>query len=109
MDRIKRILIQYLVKDLLCAVPEDDLLLITTTGWLKNKRKLSGEEVAFLKEEAKIIKESLLWKVMNDELRYQANLRMFEKGQIPENTTFGRAMLYNQELMREYVERISSL
>ena len=109
MRKLKAQFIQYLVKNLLVGVNEDDILQITSLGWFLNKRKLTPEEVAFLKEEAKSIQESSLWGLMHKDVRYMANLRMFEKGLVPENTLFGRAMLYDLELLRQYVDRFTNL
>lgn len=106
---MKRKFIQYLVKKLLKAVNEDDILRITNKGWLKGKRRLSDEEIEFLKEEAKALEESVLWKTMCDELRWLASLRMFEQSATEKNSEFGRAMLYNLEMQKKFIENCSKL
>jgi len=106
---LKERLIQHLVKNLLVAVMEDDILRITSRGWFKGNRKLTEEEVTFLKDGAKEFSDSIIWQYMKNELRWVANLRMFEKGQVPENTIFGRAMLYNLEVMEKFLENCKKL
>lgn len=101
--------IQYIVKDLLAAITEKDILTVTNKGWYTGSRKLTQEEVAQLKEECQGLKESVLWKLMSNEIRYLANLQMFEKGIDRENTVFGRAMLYNLELLDKFIDRCSNL
>lgn len=103
----KKKLIQYLVKNLLAGVTIEDILTTTNTGWYLKGRKLTPEEVTQLKEEAHSFKDSVLWSVMLNEIRYLANLRMFEQAIVPENTVFGRAMLYNIEILEKFINRVS--
>src|SRR5687768_15711386 len=107
--KLQKWCINYLTRNLLVGITEKDILAITNKGWFMEKRKLSPEEVVFLKEEAEALKKSLLWKLMADDLRWQANLRMFEKSAEGGNSVFGRAMLYNVEVIRQYLERVIKL
>lgn len=106
---MRRKLIQYLVRNLLAAITEDDILTVTNKGWFYHKRKLTPEEVTQLQEEARSFKGSVLWNYMSNEVRYLANLQMFEKGISAENTVFGRAMLYNLQLLQQFLDRCSKL
>jgi len=105
MKWLRHKLIQHLVRNLLAAISPDDILTLTNRGWFYGGRKLTPEEVVQFKEEAKAFGDSILWRIMTSEIRYQANLRMFEKG-IGENTVFGRAMLYNLELLEQFIRNI---
>lgn len=109
MEVIKRKLVQYLVKNLLASVNEDDILTIANRGWFINNRKLTDMEVDQLKEEATALHNSVLWKMMSSEIRYIANLSMFEKALKPESTVFGRAMLYDLQLLEKFIERCRKL
>ena len=103
MQFLRRKLIQYLVRNLLAAIPEEAVLTVSNRGWFLNKRKLSPEEVAHLAETCRSFQESEVWKLVHNEIRYLANLQMFEKGIKEENTVFGRAMLYNLEIMEKFL------
>ena len=107
--KLRKWLIQYLTKHLLAAVTEEDILTITNKRVLVGKRRLSEEEVAFIKEEAKALEESILWKMMVTELRWMANLRMFEKSAEGGNSTFGRAMLYSLHNMQVFIDNCKKL
>lgn len=109
MGRLKRLLIQYLVKNLLKALTEEDIITMTNRGWFLKNRKLSGEEVTQIKEEAHSFGQSVLWKLIANEIRYDANLRMFEKSAEEGNSVFGRAMLYNLELIEKFINRCTKL
>jgi hypothetical protein len=109
MEVIKRKLVAYLVKNLLAAVSERDILTITNRGWFTHNRRLTEEEVNQLKDEARALKGSVLWTMMANEVRYLANINMFEKGDTPNATTFGRAMLYNLQLLEQFIDRCKKL
>ena len=109
MKWIRNKLIQYLTRNLLVAVTLDDILTITNRGVYIGKRKLTQEELMQIKDEAKQFQDSYTWKIMTRDVRYIANLRMFEQGIIPENTTFGRGMLYNLEIIEKFMQRVQNL
>jgi len=107
MKWLRHKLIQHLVRNKLAALTKEDILTITNRGLLLRGRKLAPEEIAQLKEEAKTFGDSLLWQLMTNEVRYHANLRMFEKG-IGENTVFGRAMLYDLDLLEQFITNVKN-
>lgn len=104
---MRKWLIQYLVRNLLAAVSINDLLTVTNHGLFIGGRKLSTDEEAQLISEAKSIKDSIVWQVMTNDIRYQANLLMFEKGTDGDKTMFGRAMLYNLEILEKFMSNVA--
>jgi hypothetical protein len=109
MNYLRKKIIQYLVKNLLVAVEEGDILTITNKGWFVHKRKLSEEEVIQLKEEAESLHHSVIWNMMANEIRFLANDRMFEKSAEEGNSVFGRAMLYNLQLLEKFINNCRKL
>jgi hypothetical protein len=78
---------------------------MTNRGWSYRGRRLSPEEVSQLKEEARTFGDSLLWQMISSEIKYVAQVRMFEKAAIElENTLFGRAMLYNIQIIETFIK-----
>ena len=104
MKKLKLKLIQYLVRNLLVALLPSDILTITNKGWYIRGRKLSEEEKIQLKEESESFSRSFLWELMSNEIRFLANDRMFEKSAVEGNSVFGRAMLYNLQLLDGFME-----
>lgn len=102
-------LVRYLTKNLLVAVTKEDVLTMTNRGWAYKGRRLSPEEVTQLKEEARTFGDSLLWRLMTQDIRYIANTSMFEKGVDRESTIFGRAMLYNLQILEDFITRSKQL
>lgn len=106
---MRRWLIRQLTKRLLVALTEEDVLMITNKGWFVKNHKLTPEEVSQLKDEVRGFKDSVLWKLMSNEIRLLANTQMFEKGISEKETMFGRAMLYNLQLLETFITRCTRL
>ena len=106
-NRIRNVLVNYLTRNLLQALTEEDILMLANKEIKLNGRKLSLEEVAQLKEECQEFGKSFLWKMMSREIRFQAGLRMFEHCKTPDDIIFGKAMLYDLDLLRKFMENLS--
>lgn len=105
MKYIKKRLIQYLTKNLLKAVNEDDILRITSEGYLLRKRKLSPEEVINIKEEAKSIVDSELWQMMMTELEYVAFIRG-RKAKTDDDNLACHYLFYNLDLLKSFMNNL---
>lgn len=108
MKWIKRKLVKYLTKNLLVALTDDDILLMTNKGWFLNKRKLSPEELGELKQEAMDFKKSALWQLMQRDLEYHAFLRG-RKAQTDEDNLACHYLFYNLDLIQQYINNCSKL
>lgn len=107
MKSLRMFIINYLVSHLLKAVTEDDILQRTNDGFLYHKRKLSPEEVARLKEEARSMQESFLWKLMTKEVEFMAFLTMTARAKTNDDIIFGKAVFYSVDLMKKFLEGLS--
>ena len=107
--RIKNWLINYLTGNLLKAVSEEDILRITNKGFFINKRKLTPEEIATLKDEADSLSNSFLWKIMTKDVEFMAFLQMSKQATKPDDIIFGKAMFYSLKILRDYLERLKTL
>jgi len=94
-----------LVKNLLKAVHEDELLTVTSRGWYVGKRRLQPDEVSLLKQEAKEFKGSYLWKLMSRDVKYMAYLRATNKARTSEDLLYSNAMYYNLELLETFITK----
>lgn len=105
--RIRHRLVQYLVKNLLKAITEDDILILSGKDFLLNKRKLTQDELVSLSDDAKHLSKSLLWKLISNDLRYSASMRMAEKAVNVDDIIFGKAMLFNLDQIKIFISRLS--
>ncbi len=108
-NKLRFWVLKRLTRGLLNAITEDDILQITSQGFLLNKRLLSPEEVSAIKEEAKLFGQSSLWRLMTREIGYLAKQSMFERAKTYDDLMFGKAMLYNLDLLRKFFERLKDL
>ena len=106
--KVKHYLINYLTNHLLKAVSEEDILQITEDGYLHKRRKLTPQEVATLKEEAKMMQDSFLWKLMTKEVEYMAFLRMTAHAKTNDDIVFGKAVYYSTDLLKKFLEGLSN-
>jgi|GEM_PF-4241909 len=109
MNYLKLKLIQYLVKNLLVAINADEIITFTNQGTYLKGRRLTNEEVFQLKDDANSFEKSFLWQVMTNEVRFLSNDRMFEKSAVEGNSVFGRAMLYNLNILEQFIKRCKNL
>lgn len=109
LKRLQHYLITKLTKHLLVYVSDEQLLQEINRKWILGKNALSQEEAMLLREEAQALKESLLWKMMQQELTWLSNQKMFEHARTENDMIFGKAMLYNQALQNKFIDRLSKL
>lgn len=109
MGRIKHLVINYLTKNLLKALTEEDVLHLAKGSYHLGNRTLTSEEVLMLKEEAEAFRKSLLYKVLRRKLIYEAMKRMSTMAQTDGDITFGKAMLYNEHITKKYLENIKDM
>ena len=102
---LRRTLIKFLTDKLLHAVTIDDLLRIEPDALYVGKRKLNREEVSELKAEAKNFEKSLLWRLMINNIYWDANFKMV-KG---DNSEFGRGQVYGIEIIQQFIEKLTLL
>lgn len=96
--------IGWLIKDLYNTIDSSDLL---------KRRKADGvilyrgtpldiSTVNEIKHQANTLKGWLLWEILSNEAKYVSNQRMFDKLIVPEDSIFGKALLY---LLVEVIEK----
>lgn len=104
--KVKHILINYLTRNLLKAVSEDQILQIVNREFLYNRRNLTPEEIQSLKEEAKILRESFLWKMMNKEVEFLAYQAMTSKAKTIDDIIWGKSIFYSVYLMNIFLNNL---
>ena|SRR3990167_10046167 len=101
--RITQFVINYLTRHLLHTVTEDDILQIANREYLYKNRKLNPEEIEMLKNEARALSESFLWKLMVKEAEYMAFISMTSHAKTSQDITWGKAIFYSVDLMKKFL------
>lgn len=95
---MKRRLANYLLKNVFNAITEDDVL-----PW----GEMTLAEKKMLIAEARMIKNSLLWKRIITQTKLRAQKQMFEGSKSWEDMFFGKATLYVIDLIDKRIKKIS--
>lgn len=109
-----KIIKNWLLKHLLCAVTEQDVLSILqdrlgkTIRLYLGKEQITDGEYLTLLEEAKFLEKTRLWSILTNSLAEQAKLRMFEQAKTSEDLYFGKAMLYCIDTQKKLIDRIKT-
>ena len=106
MKYFKRKLALYLTHHLLKMVNDDDILKITTEGYMLKNRKLTPEEVESIRDEAKSINDSELWHFMKTELEWIAFVKG-RKSVTAEDNLACHYMFYNLDMIQAFLNRLS--
>src|SRR3990167_11049233 len=103
----RKMLINYLVRKLVKPVSEEEVLLRAGKDYLLNSRKLPPEEVSTLQDEARAFRESLMWKLMKNELEYVAFRHITDMARTPEDILWGKAVFYASNLHQKFLDKLA--
>jgi len=112
---LQKNLIQFLVKDVFNTVSEDDLLRIERSSdprksdqWFHKGEVIPEAQVKILKAQAQTHKESLLWKILRDELLYQSYEKGFIKSKTEADIITGKLLKYLVDVIDSKLEAMRS-
>ena len=118
-NRLQRRLANWIVKDLFNGIDEDDILFINEVvdisgrrkieGVYLGKKKLDADTVEVLRENAERFNDSSLWELIKNQVKNEANLRMFKKGITADDILMGKCCLYVLDIIEKTVKKISRL
>lgn len=90
-------------------IDETEVLSLTNRGWYIGTRKLSPDEVADLKAEARDFKNSTLWQMMHRDIHYLAYLQATAKRHTEMDAIFAGAMYKNLEILEKFIKQCIAL
>jgi len=89
------------------AISEEEILTVTRNGYQIGNQILSDDQMKGLQSHASVVVQSDLWKYINNNLKYLANYRMYNGSKTVDDMVFGKAMLYNLEIINKLFKKIS--
>jgi len=109
---IKRYLQQkatdFITRRLLRSIRAEDVLRRGKDGIIRARgKKLSNEMVDQLQNEAEYIKNSITFQLLMDDMEYLAHQTMFEKSTSFDDMLFGKAMLYNIDVLKKKIDNLA--
>ena len=106
---LQRKFINLLTRHLFNGVTEHDILIIPKKGVIVYKgRVLTPEHSDKIKNDASIFANSVLWKHLRDDAKFQANKMMFEKSESAVDINNGKIMLYLLEVIDKKMRQLSN-
>lgn len=105
---MKKLLVQFLTKNLFRWVSEEDILEVRGKNIFHKGRPLPEEQTIQIVEQANLIRKSYLWKVLSDEIRFVAYLQ-FVQSRNYEETLSAKLLLRAEEIIRKKVEELGML
>ena len=109
MRKIKVWLLNKILKGLFNAVTENDILRYSNGKMYLGKNLLTDADRISITSGADNLKQMYVWQLLNTELKYLANKQMFEKSNSIDDIIFGKAMLYNLDLLEKKIDNLSKL
>lgn len=94
------------VADLFNTVGPEDILREENGKLLFEGRVLTDGEANLLKAEAAALMKSRLWKVLEREMQYQANKRMYVDSKSELDLIAGKLMVYHLDIMRTRMKKL---
>jgi hypothetical protein len=108
MSKLKLIAINWVVKNLLKSITEEDVLRPDKKGGIIYRgRTLSKEMCDRLQDEAEMLENSYTLKFILEDMEYLANKTMFEKSSKFDDLLFGKAMLYTIDVLKKKIHNLA--
>ena len=106
-SKFKHRILTEAVKKLFNTIGPDDILGVNEDGsWRFEGRDLLQVEVKELQEAGKQFSKSKLWKVLETELKYQANKKMFMESQSDMDLVAGKLLLFLTDVIKTRLKRM---
>jgi len=72
-------------------------------------KPMPDENFEQLKADARTFRDSAIWQVIQNEIKFAANKRMFERSQTTDDILFGKVMLYVIDIINKKLQNIAKL
>ncbi len=100
---------KWLLKNLFNAIQEEELLQYANGKFYVGGREMSKRALGSVPAQAKNIAQSQLWDYLVKDIQYIANDRMYNKSTNIDDLIFGKAMLYNLDIINNKLNNLSKI
>lgn len=110
MNWLRKKTINFIVRNLFKGFTEEDILQMDSKGGIIYKTQiLDKRSKEIIASQAGQIDDMLLWKILNDELRYRAEEKMFTKSESYDGMMFGKAVLYVIGIQKKRIKQLKKI
>lgn len=107
----RRALLAAATRRLFNTIDEEDLLKVDKTSgqWTYMGRPFGKDELMVVVQHAKGLIDSRLWAVLQADIKYQANRRIYIDSRTEEDLVAGKLLLYLGDIIHTRLKRLASL
>jgi len=106
--RLDKEILTELVRDLFNSIDEDDILQEGLDGkWYVGDKQVQDAEKNLVISEAQLFLKSTLWRVLQKDVKYQANLRMFVRSKTAEDIIAGKLLLLLLDIVNTRLQSLN--
>lgn len=109
MNRIKIIIINWILKNLFNSITEKEVLKYINGKFIVEGTVLSKSESQKIVNGADKILSLDTWKYLNQDLKYGANKMIYDKQQTVDDALFGKAVLYVIDLQEKKLKHLTEI
>ena len=110
MKRIKNKILNYILRHLFNAIMIDEVLRTNKQGQLiVGGRPLENAEIVSLQIQVDALRNWKLWQYLMADLKYLANQHMYDNSTCIDDLTFGKAMLYNINIIEKKMKNLQRI
>ena len=103
----KNLILTEAVKHLFNTISADDILKENPDGTIRFEDKvLTSSYRQDLREQAKLLSSLLLWKVLQKDIKYQLNKKMFEEARITEDVLWSKLLMWLNDCINTRIEKL---
>lgn len=73
-------------------------------SWFLGKKQLTSQQLLQFAQEAEVIKKMVIWKEVNDCLRYLSNRQMFHKATTIDDLIGGKILIFHQNNLNKILD-----
>lgn len=95
------------VKHLFNTIDDNDILREVNGSWVYQDKVISPEVQKLLCIEAEQFTKGKLWKILQDDIKWQANKKMFTESQSLDDLVLGKAWLYVLDCIKTRLESMN--
>lgn len=108
-DYLQKRFINWLIKDLYNTIDKDDILRVEKGVVYYKGKALDKDGIQILRENAETFKNSKIWRLLRNQVKYEANKKMFNESRVPADILFGKATLYALAIIEDKIKELSKL
>ena len=108
-DKIRAKILTLKIEDLYNTIGKDDILEKRGIGWWVGEKEITDQEMKQIIAEAEIFIKSKLWKVLRTDIRYQANMKMFDESRDITDLTMGKSWLWILDCIQSRLKELSQI